>query len=76
MKSISKPPLPIEIFTLCQNLSLDDYEVSRLEGKFARQPDFEDSTKSGYLAIVGIEVFRLKEGNVAVKWGRSTRSIP
>jgi hypothetical protein len=47
-----------------------------LEGKFARQPDFEDSTKSGYLAIVGIEVFQLKEGNVAVKWGRSTRSIP
>ena len=25
MKSISKPPLPIEIFALCQNLSLDNY---------------------------------------------------
>jgi hypothetical protein len=25
MKSISKPPLPIELYTICQNVSLDNF---------------------------------------------------
>ena len=51
IKSISKPPLPIEIYTICQNLSLDNFrkEVSRLERNFARHPDFEEVSGAGEL---------------------------
>ena len=44
MKSISNPALSIEIFTLYQNLSSEEYKEGRIEieGKFARHPDFED----------------------------------
>jgi hypothetical protein len=30
MKSISKPPLPIEIYTICQNVSLDNFRKNYL----------------------------------------------
>jgi len=32
MKSISKPPLPIEIYTICQNLSFDNFRKKSGEG--------------------------------------------
>ena len=52
MKIISKSPLPIEIYTLCQNLSPDDYgSISHPSEKIHSPAKFNASTYEGWNSV-------------------------